>query len=124
MAIIKLNVIIVEDSEDDLLLMLRALKKSGYKPHYTRVDTPSDFEEALADEKWQLVISDHSMPVYSAPEALETLKASGRALPFIIVSGTIEQYLASSMLEKGADGYIDKSDLSSLGPTVKRLFAS
>ncbi len=120
----QLNVIIVEDSEDDLILMLRALKKSGYNPHYTRVETPVDFKEALADEKWQLVISDHSMPAFSAPEALETLKASGRSLPFVIVSGTLDQFLAHSMLEKGADDYVDKSDLSSLGPALDRLLAS
>lgn len=34
-----LRVIIVEDSEDDLLLLLRALKKGGYEPIYTRVET-------------------------------------------------------------------------------------
>ncbi len=73
----ELNVIIVEDSEDDMILMLHALRKAGYDPGYTRVETASALSDVLGDVKWQLVLSDHSMPVFSAPEALETLKTSG-----------------------------------------------
>ncbi len=68
------SVIIVEDNEDDLLLMLIALKKAGYAPIYTHVQTRSEFEATLQDEQWQLVISDHAMPRFSAPEALQVLK--------------------------------------------------
>jgi CheY-like chemotaxis protein len=98
---ITLNVIIVEDNEDDLLLMLIALKNGGYAPNYTQVQTRSELEAALLDEQWQLVISDHVMPQFSAPEALEVLKESGRNLPFIIVSGTIEEKLAATLVENG-----------------------
>jgi CheY-like chemotaxis protein len=53
-----LNVIVVEDSEDDLMLIELALKKTGYDPCYTRVETAAGLKEALADAKWQLVLSD------------------------------------------------------------------
>ncbi len=66
----ELNVIIAEDNEDDLLLLLIALKNAGYSPNYTHVQTRSELEAALQDEQWQLVISDHAMPQFSAPEAL------------------------------------------------------
>ncbi len=115
-----LNVIIVEDSEDDLVLILRALKKAGYNPSCTQVETAAGLKDALADDRWQLVISDHSMPAFSAPEALETLKESGRNLPFIIVSGTIDENFPATITENGADAYVDKRDLSNLGPAVKR----
>ncbi len=117
----KFNVIIVEDNEDDLLLMLIALKKAGCAPNYTRVQTRPELEAALKDKQWQLVISDHAMPAFSAPEALEVLKESGRDLPFIIVSGTIDEEFAATVMDKGADDYIDKSDLSGLLPAVKRV---
>ena len=116
-----LKVIFVEDSEDDLILMLRALKKAGYEPCYTRVETHEGLREALSDKKWQLVISDHSMPAYSAPEALRTLQESNRSLPFIIVSGTIDDIFAASIIANGANDYIDKANLSALGPAIKRL---
>ncbi len=114
------NVIIVEDNEDDLLLMLIALKKAGYAPNYNQVQTRSELETALQDEQWQLVISDHAMPCFSAPEALEVLKKSSRKLPFIIVSGTIEEKFAAMLIENGADDYIQKRDLTQLPPAVER----
>ncbi len=79
----KLNVIIVEDNDDDLLLVLIALKKAGYTPSYTQVQTRPELEAALQNEKWQLVISDHAMPGFSAPEALEVLKKVAETCPLL-----------------------------------------
>ena len=118
-----INIIIVEDNEDDLLLILLALKKAGYEPNYTQVQTRTELESALQNKDWQVVISDHSMPTFSAPEALETLQESGRKLPFIIASGTIDEEFAATIIENGADDYIDKNDLSGLVPAVKRVLA-
>jgi len=115
-----LRVIIVEDSEDDLLLMLRALKKGGYEPIYTRVDTREGLQKALENVRWELIISDHAMPRFSAPEALEVLKESGRDLPFIIVSGTIGEDVAVKAMKAGAHDYIMKDNLSRLAPAVGR----
>ena len=118
MALIK--AIIVEDSEDDLLLLLRALKKGGIEVIYNRVETRDALEEALLDQTWQIVISDHAMPRFSAPEALEVLKESGRDLPFIIVSGTIGEEIAVEAMKAGAHDYIMKDNLSRLVPAVQR----
>jgi len=119
----KLNAIIVEDNEDDLLLVLIALRKAGYVPNYTHVQTRSELEAALQGEHWQLVISDHAMPCFSAPEALEVLKISGRNLPFIIVSGTIKEELAAKLIKKGAEVYINKRNLTQLPSAVEHVLA-
>jgi len=115
-----LRVIIVEDSEDDLLLLLRALKKGGYEPIYTRVETRGGLINALEDDRWELIISDHAMPNFSAPEALEVLKENGRDIPFIIVSGTIGEDVAVNAMKAGAHDYIMKDNLSRLAPAVGR----
>ncbi len=115
-----LRAIIVEDSEDDLLLLLRALNKGGFEVAYTRVETRKDLQSALGDEKWQMVISDHAMPCFSAPEALEVLKESGRDLPFLIVSGTIGEEIAVDAMKSGAHDYIMKDNLARLAPAVNR----
>lgn len=112
--------IIVEDSEDDLLLILRALKQGGFDLEYTCVDTETAFKSALEDDNWQLVICDHAMPVFSAPEALTVLNQSGRDLPFIIVSGTIGEDVAVKAMKSGAHDYIMKNNLSRLAPAVER----
>ncbi len=116
-----INIIFVEDYEDDLILANRALKKSGIKPNYIRVETREDLMAALTEEQWQLVISDYHMPAFSAPEALDTLKASGCDLPFIVYSSTIEDELAEDLVSKGAIACIKKQDMYSLAQTVQQL---
>jgi len=115
-----IKVIIVEDSEDDLMLLLRALKKGGFETVYVRVETEEGLRQALENEQWQIVISDHAMPRFSAPEALKVLKESGRDIPFIIVSGTIGEEVAVAAMKAGAHDYILKDKLARLAPAVER----
>ncbi len=115
-----IRVIIVEDSDDDMLLVLRALKKGGYEPVHIRVETREELQKALRDDNWQIIISDHAMPKFSAPEALKVLKESGRDIPFIIVSGTIGEDVAVEAMKTGAHDYIMKDNLVRLAPAVER----
>lgn len=115
-----LHVLIVEDSEDDTLLLLRALQRGGYEPFYERVDTPSAMISALEKKKWDIVISDYSMPQFSGPEALKILKEKNLDIPFIIVSGVIGEETAVSAMKAGAHDYIMKSSLIRLIPAIER----
>jgi two-component sensor histidine kinase/CheY-like chemotaxis protein len=115
-----LHILIVEDSEDDALLLLRELRRGDYELTFARVDTPEAMQEALEREKWDLVISDYSMPQFSAPAALEVLQKSGRDLPFIIVSGTIGEDSAVAAMKSGAHDYLIKGKLARLLPAVER----
>lgn len=115
-----MKVIIVEDSEDDLLLLLRILETGGYKIVHIRVETEEAFRVALQNGPWDLVISDHAMPSFSAPEALEIFKESGLDLPFIIVSETIGAEIAVAVMKAGADDCIMKGDLARLVPAMER----
>ncbi|HEX9023417.1 MAG TPA: ATP-binding protein, partial [Geobacteraceae bacterium] len=115
-----LNVLIVEDSEDDALLLLRELHKSGYKSNHMLVDTPEAMREALAACKWDVVLSDYSMPRFSGVAALEILKESGLDLPFIIVSGKIGEETAVQLMKAGAHDYIMKGHMGRLTPAIER----
>src|SRR5262245_13287540 len=97
-----LRVLLVEDSEADSLLLLRALQKAGFEPEHKRVDSARDMAAALSEEEWNLVLADHAMPQFSAPEALDVLKEHGLDLPFIIVSGHIEEETAVRAMMAGA----------------------
>ncbi len=70
---IPLRILIVEDSEDDTLLLLRQLRCGGYDLDHRRVDTAASMQAALEERTWDLVISDHSMPNFSSSAALELL---------------------------------------------------
>jgi PAS domain S-box-containing protein len=115
-----LRLLIIEDSEDDTLLLIRELRKGGYDPASRRVETPGDMKAALAESEWDIVISDYVLPRFSGLAALELLKASGKDIPFIIVSGNIGEDIAVEAMRKGAHDYIIKGNLARLAPAVER----
>jgi PAS domain S-box-containing protein len=119
----KLNVLLIEDSEDDELLLTRELNKGPYKPLVQRVETEEDMEHALNEKKWDVVISDYVLPKFSGLHALQTLQKSKQDLPFIIVSGKIGEYDAVEAMKAGAHDYIMKNNLIRLNEAIKRELA-
>jgi two-component system cell cycle sensor histidine kinase/response regulator CckA len=115
-----LRLLLVEDSEDDAHLTLHALKRSGYDVTFKRVQTREDMRAALLAEPWQVVVSDYSMPMFSAPEAYETLCATGLDIPFLIVSGTVGEETAVQAMRMGVNDYLLKGALQRLGPAIER----
>jgi PAS domain S-box-containing protein len=115
-----LHVLIVEDSEDDMLLMLRELRRGGYQLDAVRVETAAEMQAALDRQSWDLVIADYTLPAFSAPEALQLLQHQQQDLPFIIVSGTIGEETAVAAMKAGAHDYITKGNLARLVPAVER----
>ncbi len=116
-----LRLIIVEDSEDDTILLLHQLKKAGYNVDYVRVETGEELLSALENGSWDLIISDHALPNFSAPEALNALNNSDKDLPFIIVSSVIGEETAVAAMKAGAQDYIMKNNMARLAPIVQRI---
>ena len=115
-----LRVLLIEDSDDDAQLILRELRRGGYGVEYELVETQSEMEKALSDRPWDLILSDYNMPLFNALQALETLKASGLDLPFIILSGTINEESAVTALKAGAHDFLLKNKLARLIPAIER----
>jgi PAS domain S-box-containing protein len=116
-----LRVLLVEDSENDALLLLRQLKRGGYEPSSRRVDTAGEMEAALEGQAWDLVICDHNMPAFNSLAALDLLRAKGFVdLPFIIVSGRIGEDAAVSAMKAGAHDYLMKDNLARLNSAIER----
>ncbi len=69
-----LRLLIVEDSEDDAALLLLLLRQAGYQVTSERVDSADALAQAL-NKKWDIIISDHSMPHFSGTEALKMVRA-------------------------------------------------
>ena len=115
-----LRVLLVEDSQPDALLLTRALARGGFTPTTKRVDTREATEKALAEQSWDCILCDHAMPNFSAPEALELVKKHKLDVPFIIVSGYIEEETAVAAMKAGAHDYIMKDRLARLVPAVDR----
>ncbi len=118
-----IRVLIVEDSDDDALLLVRQLKKDGYRPIYDQVDTAEAMRKALEKQTWDVILCDNSMPGFSAFDALDIYKENRLDLPFIIVTGAIAYKNATAIIEAGAHDYILKNNLSELTLAIDRAFS-
>ncbi|WP_162924308.1 PAS domain S-box protein [Rubrobacter indicoceani] len=116
-----LRVLVVEDSEDDAFLLVRELKRGGYRPLHRRVYTADDMRRALDEETWDIVVCDHSMPAFDSSAALEVLHERGYPdIPFMIVSGKIGEEAAVSAMRLGAHDYFMKENLARLNTAIER----
>ena len=117
-----IRVLIAEDSEDDVLLLVRQLKKDGYNPAYHQVDTAEAMSKALDKEAWDVILCDNSMPGFSPFDALGITSEKRLNVPFIIVTGAIAYEDAVVMMDAGAHDYILKNDLAELAPAIDRAW--
>ncbi len=115
-----LHILIIEDSEDDALLILRELRRGGYNPVSERVDTADAMKAALQRVDWDLIVSDYLMPHFSGLAALNILTESEIDIPFIIVSGNIGEDIAVNAMRAGAHDYIIKGNIARFLPAVAR----
>ena len=96
------------------------LRHGGYEPVVERVETAAAMKAALDAQPWDVVLSDFSMPSFSAPEALAMLKDTGLDVPFIIVSGTIGEETAVEAMRSGAQDFMVKDQCARLLPAIER----
>ena len=78
-----LRVIIIEDSDDDVLIILRELRRGGFEPEHIQVQSQEELNSALDNESWDIILSDYSLPSFSAPAALKILKRTNRNIPLL-----------------------------------------
>ena len=118
---LKLRLLIVEDSRNDVDLVLRALLRGGFEVVYEVVDSPASMRLALEGQPWDVIISDQAMPYFSGPAALALSRELRPLVPFIIVSGEIDLNLAVSLMKDGALDFVHKSELARLVPVINRV---
>jgi two-component system cell cycle sensor histidine kinase/response regulator CckA len=117
---IPLCILVIEDSEEDAVIILRELKQGGYEVDFERVDSPEALQVSLATRRWDLVLSDFAMPRLSGANALKLVRSSGSDAPFIFISGTMGEDKAVAALKDGAQDYLVKGNLKRLVPAIQR----
>ncbi len=117
---VPLCVLMIEDSEDDALMVLRELKRAGYDVNSKLVDSSDTLKASLAAQQWDLIVSDFSMPRFSGTEALKLVRSTGSDAPFIFISGTMGEDTAVAALKDGAQDYLIKTNLKRLALAVQR----
>ena len=114
-----IRVLIVEDSQEDTLLIVRELQR-GFDVDFQRVETHAELTAALDRSHWHVIFSDYSLPRFNGLDALTICLQRGIATPFIIVSGAIGEERAVEMVKAGAHDYVMKDNLHRLVPVVQR----
>jgi PAS domain S-box-containing protein/putative nucleotidyltransferase with HDIG domain len=115
-----LSVLFVEDSFDDVELMLRRLREAGIEPRWRRVEAEAELGAALDGEAWDVALVDFNLPGFSGIEALRALAERAPGLPAITVSGAITDETAVATITAGAVDYVLKDNLTRLAPAVRR----
>lgn len=119
-----LRVLLIEDYEEDALLLERFLTRAGYAVQARRIETAGELREAFRNpESIDLVLADYTLPSFSARDALAIMQQSGVEVPFIIVSGTIDEVSAVNAMRAGAHDYVLKGHLDRLLPAIERELA-
>ena len=117
-----LNILIAEDSEDDALLIMGALRQAGFEPHWHRVETEPDFLAGLQQQP-DIILSDFCMPQFSGLRAADLNRNSGRDIPFILISGTVGEEMAVEAMKRGVTDYFLKDRIARLGAAVEQALA-
>jgi PAS domain S-box-containing protein len=116
----RLRVLVVDDSEDDALLLVRALERNGFELVWNRVYKAQDMRDALQDRRYDLILSDYYMPAFGAHEALEIAQEIEPDLPFIVISGAVGEEKAVDIMLAGAHDFVMKQNLARLVPVIQR----
>ncbi len=112
-----LRVLHLEDNDADHALVVAHLRRGGIQADVHRVDNEQDLTNALYED-WDLILSDYNLPGYSGLAALEKIRAMGKLVPFILVSGEIGEDIAVQAMRNGANDYLLKSNLARLAPAA------
>ena len=115
-----LKLLLVEDDENDSSLISRCLSRAGFEPRMRRVETESELKKALADQPWDVILSDYTLPGLTCARALEILAESKLDIPFICISGTVNEESILTIVRAGARDYVMKDNLARLPSAIER----
>ena len=115
----QLRILFVEDVPSDAELSEREIRESGFEFTSVRVDTKDSFLRAMKEFHPELVVSDYIMPEFDGMQALKLSLEHDSTIPFIILTGSINEETAVECMKAGAIDYVLKEDIARLGPAVR-----
>jgi two-component system cell cycle sensor histidine kinase/response regulator CckA len=114
-----LRLLYVEDNPLDLALITRILTRAGYLLTVEPVDEPELFRERLGQGDYDLIICDFNLNNWTAIDALEILRDSGKDIPLVVVSGSLGDEAAVECIKRGATDYVLKDRLARLPSAIQ-----
>ncbi len=114
-----LRILLLEDDPADAALIQRELRRQSLDCTIDRVDNREEFTQRFQQNPPDLVLSDHRLAAFSGMHALELIRNAAPDLPFIFVTGALDEETAVECLRAGAWDYVLKDRLVRLGPAVE-----
>lgn len=115
----KLKILFVEDVDADFELAAGELSRNDIHYSSLRVENGEDFKSALTEFKPDIVISDYSLPQFNGMEALKISKGHDVSLPFVVLTGTLNEEIAVECMKAGATDYVIKEHIGKLSFAVR-----
>ncbi len=115
-----LNVLIIEDSQADFLLVERHLRTRGLLARCCRVAELGELTTALNCGDWHLVLTDYNVPRLRFEDGLALIKSWSLDVPIVLISGSIGEEKAVELLKLGVWDFILKANFSRLVPVIER----
>jgi len=106
-----IRILLAEDNPDDAALIQRELRHSGVDVTIRRVHDAAAFRQALEDVNPDVVLTDHSMPQFTARDALRIALEARPQTPVIVVTGSLDEETAADYIKQGASDYVLKTHL-------------
>jgi PAS domain S-box-containing protein len=115
-----LKILMLEDIELDAELnKVQLLLLEEYNCIVDWVADKASYLESIKSKKYDIILSDYNLPQYNGLEALTDLKATGQLVPFIFVTGTIDEETAAGTIKAGAWDYVVKDRLFRLPLAIR-----
>lgn len=115
-----LRILFLEDTHLDAELSIAALEEAGYSCEWERVDRREDFLRRLDESDYDLILSDFSLPTFDGLSAVKLFGELDLTIPFILISGTLDEEAAIESLRAGATDFVLKAKLFRLPIVVER----
>jgi PAS domain S-box-containing protein len=114
-----LKILIVEDYPSDAELIMEEIKRIEIPFQHLIIETKTDYINALKDYKPDIIFSDYTLPDFDGLSALSIKEKLAPSVPFILVTGTLNEETAVEIMKAGADDYLIKGHIGRLGTAVK-----
>ncbi len=115
-----LEVLVVEDDPDDAALLVRHLRRAGLVVRHRRIDTLAALRTALAEQVWDVILSDFSLPGFDGLTVFDAVSQGRQRPPFVLVSGHLSEAQAAAAMRAGVADFVRKDQPERLAPVVER----
>src|SRR3954470_14468135 len=114
-----LRILILEDVPMDAELVEYELGRARIPFLSRRVDSRDDFLRELDEFHPDVILSDYTLPRFDGMTALSLARERAPSIPFLIVTGSVNEETAVGCMKAGATDYLLKSNLARIGPAIE-----